>query len=101
LLLHAITATLRRISTSCQTLGQLVHERTVAVSSLDGLTRVSNPIDTLGPVGRATWEALAPTRIVPMPAPAPRQIDDDLHRGPRHVDDGWRRGPRITGPTAF
>jgi hypothetical protein len=99
-LLHAITAALRRISTCCQTLGQLIHERTVAVSSLDGLTRVSSPIDALGPVARATREALAPTRIVPMPGPAPRQIDEEWRRGPRHVDDG-RRGPRITGPTAF
>jgi hypothetical protein len=93
-LLLEITAALTRISTCCQTLGQLVHDRTFAVSSLAGLPHVTGPVDDyrlVGPVGKATREALAfPTSVVPPPASAPRQVDDD-----------WRRGPRITGPTAF
>jgi hypothetical protein len=96
-LLLEITAALRRISTCSQTLGQLVHDRTLAVSSLADLPHVDSPIDdsrVVGPVGRTTREALASQRSVTSfispPAPAPRHLDDEL-----------RRGPRITGPTAF
>ena len=93
-LLWAITAALTRISTCCQTLGQLAHERTRAVSSLAGLPRVSDPTGDphlVGPVGRATRDALAsPPRSVSPPASASRDVDDER-----------REGPRITGPTGF
>jgi hypothetical protein len=90
-LLHAIGAALRRISTCSQTLGRLVHERTVAVSSFDGLPHVRSPISAFGSVGRATRQALAsPRSFVSPPAPAFRDVDDER-----------RRGPRITGPTAL
>jgi len=93
-LLQEITAALTRISTCCQTLGQLVHDRTVAVSNLAALPQVTHPIDetrVVGPVGRTTREALAsPTSFVSPPAPASRDVDDEL-----------RWGPRITGPTGF
>jgi hypothetical protein len=96
-LLYALAAALKRVSTCSQTLGQLVHERTAAVSSLDDLSQISHPVDdfrVVGPAGRATRNALgSPTGVmsfVSPPAPASPE-----------VDDGLRRGPRISGPSAF
>lgn len=95
-LLHAITAALRQISTDSKTLEQLGYDRTRITSGLTDLPHVDSPIDdsrVVGPVGRTTREDLASPRGVRSfdpPAPASRNVDDQL-----------RRGPRITGPTGI
>jgi len=53
-LLHAITAALTCVNVRCQMLGQLVDERTDAVSSLSGVTR--RPIDDSRVIVKATDE---------------------------------------------
>jgi hypothetical protein len=96
-LLHAITAALRQISNDSQTLEQLGYDRTRITSGLTDLPHVDSTVDdsrVVGPVGRTTREALASpgsvTSFVSPPAPASRDVDDQL-----------RRGPRIAGPTGL
>jgi hypothetical protein len=122
-LLWAITATLTRISTSCQALGQLAHERTRAVSSLAGLPRVTRPINDSRAVVKATDDLRLARPATRHPRLVVKASDDPRLIGPvqratrealaspttsfvsppapasRDVEDEWRRGPSIGGPT--
>ena len=124
-LLWAIAAALTRISTCCQTLGQLTHERTRAISGLAGLPGVTRPIDDSRVVVKATDDLRLARPATRHPRLVVKASDDPRLIGPvqratraavaspttsfvsppapasRNAEDERRRGPSIGGPTRF